>query len=124
MVAKTSVAQDITNTTFQVGAFAVTSVGAGASGTATLHRLAGRITTPSLTGAAGTLHTLTLTNTHIAASDTVWASVSYADASTGRPLLRSVTPGNGSVVITLQNVDAAAAFNGPAVIDFWVIKRS
>lgn len=124
MVNKANVAQDVSNQTFQIGSFTATSAGAGAAGTVTLHRVSGRITTPTLTGAAGTLHTLTITNTHAAATDTAMVVVNYPDAATGRPLLRSVACTAGTVVITLQNVDAAAAFNAAAVIDFWIIKRS
>jgi hypothetical protein len=97
MVGKANVAQDVTNQTFQIGSFAATSSGAGAAGTVTLHRVSGRITTPSLTGAAGTSYA-DVTNTHAAASDGCIVTVNYADAATGRPLLRSVATTNGTML--------------------------
>jgi hypothetical protein len=119
MVNKVNVACDWTNLTPMVGAFAASAT----AGAATLNRLAGRITSESLATAAGAEYTLTLTNSHIQATDMVFAMAGKGTTTTGIPAIGGVTPGNGSVVITVTNLDSVA-FNGTVQIDFWVIKRS
>jgi hypothetical protein len=118
MVNKVSVAQDITNSTFMLGAFAATAV----SNAATLHRLAGRITTEALVTAAGASQDITVTNSHVTASDMVLAIVAGGTNTQGFPILKA-TPGAGQIVFNLGN-DGVDAFNGTVVIDFWVLKRS
>jgi hypothetical protein len=119
MVSKANVREDISNATFQVGGYTASAT----AGAAALHRVAGRITTESLATAAAGEYTLTLTNSHIAATDMVIATVGKGTSTTGIPGLGGVTPAAGSVVITVTNLDAAAAFNGTLIVDFWVIKR-
>ncbi len=68
------------------------------------------ITTESLTTAAGAVYTLTVTNSAVTASSSVFVSVDAA-SSAGTPVVTSVTPAAGSVVIKVQNVHASAAFN-------------
>lgn len=124
MVNKVNVCWDITNLTPMMGAFSATSTGGGATGTVTLNRLYGRITTPSLTAVALSNHVLTLTNSHIQPGDTVWVKMNYPTAGTGDPVIRAVIEGTGTVDIVIRNTHATVALNSAAVIDFWVIKRS
>ncbi|NLS19890.1 hypothetical protein HGP16_25460 [Rhizobium sp. P40RR-XXII] len=98
------------------------ATGTGATGTATLNKTQGKITTGALTTAAAATHVLTLTNSAIAAGDTVFVTVGKGTATTGTPTVCDVTPGAGSVVITLQNIHASAAINGTLVVGYLVMK--
>lgn len=95
-----------------------TKTAAATAGAATLNKNSGVITSEALTTAAGASYTLTLTNSVIAATDQVFASVQYGTATTGSPAVVTVTPGAGSVVIVVQNISAATALNGTIKIAF------
>ncbi len=100
-----------------------TKTAAATAGAATLAKSAGVITSEALTTAAGATYTLTLTNTTIAAADQVMASVALGTATTGMPVVTTVTPAAGSVVIVLMNVHASAALNGTVRISFVAFKN-
>lgn len=104
------------------GTKTATATGTGATGTATLNKTQGKITTGALTTAAAATHVLTLTNSKIAATDSVMVTIGKGTATTGTPTVADVTPGAGSVVITIQNIHASAAINGTLVIGFMVWK--
>lgn len=104
------------------GTKTVAAVGTGATGTATLSKTSGKVTTGALTTAAAATHVLTLTNTKIAAGDIVLVTVGKGTATTGTPTVGDVTPGAGSVVITIQNIHASAAINGTLVVSYLIIK--
>ncbi len=99
-----------------------TKTAAATTGAATLNKNSGVITSEALTTAAGTAYTLTLTNSVIAATDQIMASVGLGTATTGVPVVSSVKPGAGSATIVVQNVDLAAALNGTITIAFVVFK--
>jgi len=101
--------------------FVGTNVATAVAGAATLNAFAGQVTSESLATAAGATYTLTLTNSKISASDLVFVSVDKA-ASTGTPALAYATPGAGSVVIVIQNINGATAFNSSIKIAFIVMK--
>ena len=89
------------------------------AGAATLNATAGKITTEALTTAQDGVYTLTITNSTIAATSIVTASVANGTNSAGTPILGRVTAGAGSLVITVSNLHASAvAFNGTLVISF------
>lgn len=103
----------------------VSSVNMGDDGTATstaaaatINHSGGTITTEALTTAAGATYTMTLTNSVIAADSVVMASVALGTATTGVPVVTTVKPAAGSVVIILQNIHASAALNGTIKISF------
>lgn len=97
----------------------------GAAGAATLNNAgAGVITTEALTTAAAANFTETLTNNMIAATDIVLVSVGNGTNSAGTPVLTTVTPGSGSVVIVIKNDHATNAFNGTLKISFVVVKQT
>lgn len=100
-----------------------TKTATATSGAATLNKMAGAITSESLTTAAGAEYTLTLTNSSVAAADQVFASVRLGTATTGSPAVVTITPGAGQVVIIVQNIAASAALNGTIVISFVVFKN-
>lgn len=100
-----------------------TKTATATAGAATLNKDSGKITTESLTTAAGATYTLTLTDSSIAAADMVFASVAFGTATTGMPIITSVAPAAGSVVITVLNGHASAAFNGTLRISFLVAKN-
>lgn len=105
--------------TLGIGTKTATATG----GAATLNKSAGVITSESITTAAGSDYTLTLTNSVIATADQVFASAALGGATTGEPCVTSVTPGSGSVVIKVRNIAASAAFNGTIVVSFFVLKN-
>ena len=95
------------------------------AGAATLARLAGKITSEALTTAQNAIYTLTLTNTLIAATDIVFASVTDGTNTQGTPMIGLVTPGSGTVVIEVINKHATSeAFNGTLVVSFMVVKTA
>ena len=53
----------------------------------------------------------------------VFASVALGTATTGMPVVTTVTPAAGSVAIVVQNVHASAALNGTLKISFMVLKN-
>lgn len=95
-----------------------TKTATASSGAATLNKNAGAITSESLTTAAAADYVLTLTDSAIAATDQVLASVRLGSSTTGEPAITSVTPAAGSVVINVRNIAASAAFNGTIIISF------
>ena len=105
------------------------NVGAGtataAAGAATLHNRFGKVTTESLTTAQNAFYTLTVTNDQVRASHLAFASVKNGTNTQGTAMVTSVTPGNGSLVIVVQNKHASAeALNGTLVIDFAVFANA
>lgn len=94
-----------------------------ASGAATLDDTVGLVTSEALTTAQNAIYTLTLTNARIAAGDMVNVTVGNGTNSAGSPMLGTVTPAAGSVVILVHNKHASAvAFNGTLKIWFQVVK--
>ena len=69
-----------------------TKTATATTGAATLAKDSGKITSESLTTAAGATYTLTLTNSAIAAADMVFASVAMGTATTGMPVVTRVSP--------------------------------
>lgn len=100
-----------------------TKTASATAGAATLDKMAGVITSESLTTAAGSEYTLTLTNTDVAATDQVFASVFNGDNTGGTPCITTVAPADGSVVVIVKNIHASAAFNGTIKIAFAVFKN-
>ena len=100
-----------------------TKTATASSGAATLNKMAGVVTSEALTTIAGATYTLTLTNSNIAATDQVFASVEMGASTTGTPAVTSVTPGTTSVVIVIQNIHATAGLNGAIKIAFLVVKN-
>lgn len=95
--------------------------GTAVAGAVTVTGLIGRITTESLTTAAGAEYTLTITNPDVAAGDIVLASVD-ANGSAGTPGIGGCTANAGQIIITVTNLHAANAFNAPVRINFMVVK--
>lgn len=98
-----------------------TKTASATAGAATLNQPSGVVTSESVTTAAAATYTLTLTNSKIAATDIVLASVGNGTNSAGTPEICSSTPANGSVVIVIRNAHASAAFNGTLKISFVVV---
>lgn len=95
------------------------------AGAATLNAAgSGVITSESLTTAAGSNYTLTITNNMVAAADVVLASVQLGTSTQGEPLVESITPAAGSVVILVRNNHGSDAFNGTIKVSFLVVKQS
>lgn len=92
----------------------------GTANASTLANKCGVITTESATTAAAATFTETITNTAVAATDICFASVTTSG--TGTPAVTKVTPAANSLVVIIQNVAAAAAFNATLVISFACFK--
>jgi hypothetical protein len=97
------------------------------AGAATLNAAgSGVITTESLSSAAGSPYTLTLTNSMVAAADLVFATVQNGTNTGGDPYIQAVTPAAGSVVIRVGSATTtvSSALNGTLKIGFLIIKQS
>jgi len=92
------------------------------AGAATLTSPSGTVTSEALTTAAGADYTLTITNTEIAATDIVIPTLNNGTNTQGLPLIKSVAPAAGSVVIVVRNTHASQALNGTLKIGFLVVK--
>jgi hypothetical protein len=95
-----------------------TKTATAVAGAATLNKNAGTITTESLSTAAGATYTLTITNNQITATDQVMTSIANGTNTTGAPNIVLSGQAAGSLTVTVQNVAAAAAFNGTLKISF------
>lgn len=111
---------DVKNLAPYWGSFTATCTGAGATSTVTLHRLAGTLTTASLTTAAGATHTITWTNSHIKVGDVIFLQI-LGGTDTQANWTTKVTATAGTGTIVLQNAGAAAA-NGTTVVAFFIAK--
>ena len=127
-MAKTTFKNDVIVTgTLDVkgGVKAALGAAAATAGAATLAARQGKITSEALTTAQNLFYTLTITNTAVAAADIVMASLANGTNTAGTPVITSVTPGAGSIVIVVQNMHATAvALNGTLVISFQVLKAA
>lgn len=93
------------------------------SNAGTLNAIAGKITTETLTTAAGDPVTLTITNSEVAATDIILVTRNGGTSDEGTPEWK-VTPGSGSFAILLENRHASAAFDGTFIFGFLVIKQA
>jgi hypothetical protein len=100
-----------------------TKTATATAGAATLNKDAGVITSEALTTAAGAAYTLTITNSSIAAADQVFASIVGGTSTAGVPVISTVVPAAGSVVIKVFNLHSADALNGTLKIAFAVFKN-
>ena len=127
-MAKTTFKNDVIVTgTLDVkgGLKATLGAAAATAGAATLAARQGKITSEALTTAQNLFYTLTITNTAVTAADIVMASLANGTNTAGTPVITSVTPGAGSIVIVVQNMHATAvALNGTLVISFQVLKAA
>jgi len=89
----------------------------------TLSKLSGSITTIAGTLAAAGEESFTVTNTLVAATDTVVACLA-STASTGTPVVSVTAVAAGSFQITVANLHASAALNALLVINFYVLKAN
>jgi hypothetical protein len=97
-------------------------VATAVAGAATLNKQSGIITSEALTTAAAAAYTLTLTNSVVSTSSRVLVSVANGTNAAGIPVLSTVTPGSGSVVIVIYNLHAADALNGTLKVSFVVVR--
>lgn len=89
------------------------------AGAATLNNRFGVITSEALTTAQDASYTLTITNSQIAATDMVFASVANGTNTQGTTVITKVTPAAGSLVIIVTNKHASAvALNGTLKIAY------
>ncbi len=95
------------------------------AGAATLAQRQGKITTEALTTAQNLFYTLTITNSLVAATDIVMASLQNGTSTTGTPVITDITVSANTIVIRVQNMHASAvALNGTLVISFTVMKAA
>lgn len=88
------------------------------AGAATLNTPVGSVTSEALTTAAAATYTLTVTNSTIAATSIISATVANGTNSAGAPCLITTTPAAGSVVFVIKNVHAADALNGTIKVNY------
>ena len=116
--------QSVAPTSFQIAALGsfleLNTATDGGSGTATNSRIIGQVISGSLSTAAGSNYTMTLTNTTVTALSNVQACVYSLSNTTPGITLLSITPAAGSVVFVVRN-NGVAALNGTIVIFFQVM---
>ena len=93
---------------------------ASTAGASAINTLQGFINTEVLSTAAGAAFTETITNPNITVNSQVFISLAKGTNSAGAPIVSTVTPGAGSVVVVIQNVAPSAALNGTVVIHYRV----
>lgn len=98
---------------------AVTQITSSATGV-TINKPTGQISTVALTTAAAGHERFTVTNSQVAATDTIDLSTTYAGA--GTPLLSVAKVVGGAFDIIIYNADASAALNALMVLNFTVNK--
>lgn len=90
----------------------------------TINAVFGVFTSATLTTAAATAATLTVTNNLITSSSKVSVElVNYSGTvvSNGIPIVFKAVPGSGSLAITLVNIHASNALNGTVTIQFTIL---
>lgn len=98
-----------------------TATGSGTSGTATINKLSGIVTTNSMSVSSGGTYVLTLTNSKIAATDHVFASLQQNSLTGSVPVIPYVNPASGSADIIIYNV-GSGTLSGAGKIHFYIVK--
>lgn len=94
---------------------------AALAGAAAANGATALITSEALTTAAGSIYTLTLTDTYIKADSVVLAMVELGSSTTGIPQVVDTKVTAGQVVVRVKNIDGAAAFNGTIKVGVFVL---
>lgn len=105
---------------YATGAGGAVTQGTNSATAVVLNTPSGQVTTVALTTAAGAEEVFTLTNSKIAATDTVSVGTTYAGAGTPTVSVKGIAA--GSCVIVITNLHASNALNAAMVINFNVIK--
>jgi hypothetical protein len=99
-------------------------VSATGSNTPTINAVLGKFTSATLTTAANTAATLTVSNNLVTANSMVTAEIiNYSGTlvNNGIPQRVKVVPGSGTITITIVNTHASNALNGTVTIQFMVL---
>lgn len=109
--------------TFSAGGSINTDSGTGtcSSNAVTISKMAGVITTESLSTAAAGSQAITLTNTLIAAGDLVILTKA-GGTNTRRNFHVEAVAGSGSATITIYNTEPTNALDGTIILNFLVLK--
>lgn len=91
-----------------------------AAGKAVLNGDAGVITTESLTQAAGATYTLTLACNEAQPGSVVLVQPGLGSSTQGQPVVTSIVPTVGKIVIVITNAHATLALNGTLQIGILV----
>lgn len=94
------------------------STGTESGGNVTTTAQAGIITTSSLTTAAGSVYTITWTNSNITTNSVVLFTIMGGTNTVNQNLTIVVTTGSGSATLFLYNTSATAAFSGTFVLGY------
>lgn len=97
-----------------------TGTATAVAGAATLNKQSGTITSESLTTAAGSTYTLTITDSVVTAASRVFASADNGTNTGGELTVQRITPAAGSVVIVVKNT-GGIAYNGTIKINFFAV---
>ena len=96
-----------------------------AAGAVTLNSQAGVITTEALTTISQGVYTLTISNSLVAATDIVFASVQNGTNTTGIPVVTSVAAAAGTITVKIANATTTTTpFGGTLKISFMDFKAS
>ncbi len=93
------------------------------SGAATCNGMAGIVTTETITTAAASTYSLTVTNNQVTVGDVVQASVCNDTNTQGTPTVATVTEAAGAFTAVVQNIHSATAFSGTLKVKFMILKN-
>lgn len=115
---KRALGSDIVALLASGGQASLTTTATGA--TTTLNSRAGVVTTEAMTISVTGSYTLTITNSFIAATDLVFASVQNGTNTAGQPTIGAVTPASGTLAIKVLNgtLSGGAALSGTLKLSF------
>ena len=88
-------------------------------GAVTLNYSSGIITTSSLTTAAGSTYSITITDPHITATSNIMIQAVLGTATTGIPYILSNVPTSGSTTVSIVNI-GSASLNGTVLLQLFI----
>jgi len=103
------------------GSSTLSLTGTGGTSTGTMTKLSAQVTTAALTTAGQATHVATITNTGIAATDLVFATIAGGTNTTRSLVLQAVCTAN-TITVSITNATAATAVNGTIIFNLHVIK--
>lgn len=103
------------------GSSTLSLTGTGGTSTGTMTKLSAQVTTAALTTAGQATHVATITNTGIAATDLVFATMAGGTNTTRSIVLQAVCTAD-TITVSITNATAATAVNGTIKFNLLVIK--
>ncbi len=124
VTALTAPTATVTTLNFAAGAVfnADTGTDTCISNACTINKMVGRVTTESLTTAAGAAQPITINNSQAAVGDFVLVTVNGGTNTRLNAAIAATVSGTGVITAVLVNNEPTNAFNGTAIFTFFLIK--